>query len=138
MTTTSVSYHYFVYRNRGTNVLQLVEREGNREEDGHMSYVSSRAKIIKHMKDSWNPFDWTLKVSNTLRNDEKPFNMMVLGFSQFVMVNKNTGERIRICKNKPTTALPSRGDCEIPVTDVMLKQLNSWINNPISITNIYE
>ncbi len=126
-----VTFLYFVYRNRGEKALQLVEREGTRNSDGNFTYVLASAKSPSR---TWNPAEWTLKTSNALRNDEKGYDVMVASFAPFVMVNEVTGERIRICENKVTTALPPRGKCEIPLTPDMLGKLKGWFKNPVSIT----
>ncbi len=129
------SYIYFVYRNRGTKVLQMVEREGLRNEDGTISYVNASAKIPKNFRPLWHPSDWTIKTSNVLRNDEKGLEAMVASFAPFVLVNELTGDRIRLCENKITTALPPRGECEIPVTTEIMNTIKQWIKNPVSISH---
>jgi hypothetical protein len=129
------SYIYFVYRNRGSKVLQMVEREGIRNEDGTISYVNASAKIPKNFKTDWDPSDWTIKTSNVLRNDEKGLDAMVASFAPFVLVNELTGDHIRLCENKITTALPPRGECEIPVTTEMMEIIQSWIKDPVSISH---
>ncbi len=125
-----VSFQYFVYRNRGEKALQLVERHGVREKDGKFSFVAASAKVPKR---SWNVSEWVLKTSNSLRNDERGYEVMVASFAPFVMVNETTGERIRICENKVTTALPPRGKCEIPVSSEMQDKFHAWFKNPVSV-----
>ncbi len=125
-----ISFQYFVYRNRGEKALQLVERHGIRDADGTFRYVVASAKVPKR---SWNPSEWVLKTSNSLRNDEQGYEVMVASFAPFVMVNETTGERIRICENKVTTALPPRGKCEIPVSSEMQDKFHAWFKNPVSI-----
>jgi hypothetical protein len=112
----------------------MVEREGIRKDDGTFSFVAASAKIPKQFKSKWNPSEWTLKTSNALRNDEKGLDCMVASFAPFVLVNEVTGDRIRLCDNKVTTALPPRGKCEIPVTSEMMDKIQDWIKNPVSIS----
>ncbi len=125
-----VTFRYFVYRNRGEKALQLVEREGTRDTDAKFTYVLASAKSPSR---AWNAAEWTLQTSNTLRDDEKGFDVMVASFSPFVLVNEVTGEAIRICENKVTTGLPPRGKCEIPLTPELLGKTKGWFKNPVNI-----
>jgi hypothetical protein len=127
-----VSYSYFVYRNRGQPVLQLVERSGCQDNNGNFTFVTASAKIQKNHKDTWNPNEWQLMIANSLRDDEKGMQVMVANFSPFVMFNERTGQQIRICENKITTALPPRGKCEILVTHLFTPVID-WFKNPKSI-----
>jgi hypothetical protein len=127
-----VSYSYFVYRSRGLPVLQLVEREGQQDNNGNFTFIAANVKIPKNHKDSWNPNEWQLMTSNTFRDDEKSMEVMVANFSPFVMVNERTGQQIRICENKLTVALPPRGKCEIQVTHLFGSVID-WTKNPESI-----